>query len=211
MFTPRAIVPRFRVPRLSLAQMLMRKMWIVEERKDKTVYRRRCPTGAEVLSFFFVTACALLFLLICTILYGTRSQNPSLPPLVKEYMPAGRCQCEFSTTFSCDTCLDCAANQVVLTANATQADDDDDDRHLWTFTYPRDKNNYGLDEAQCDSAFPGQYEDIERAVKVRDRWGKVTEAELNSFELTKGMVRAMVFDREVGPALGCRGACLSVE
>ncbi|CAA9965600.1 Glyco-transf-90 domain containing protein [Pyrenophora teres f. maculata] len=173
--------------------MLMRKMWIVEERKDKTVYRRRCPTGTEVLSFFFVTACALLFLLICTIIYGTRTQNPSLPPLVKEYMPAGRCQCEFSTTFSCDTCLDCAATQSVLTANATQADD----QNLWTFTYPRDKNNYGLDEAQCASAFPGQYEDIERAVKVRDRSGKVTEAELNSFELTKGMVRAMVFDREL--------------
>ncbi|CAE7205608.1 Glyco-transf-90 domain containing protein [Pyrenophora teres f. teres] len=173
--------------------MLMRKMWIVEERKDKTVYRRRCPTGTEVLSFFFVTACALLFLLICTIIYGTRTQNPSLPPLVKEYMPAGRCQCEFSTTFSCDTCLDCAATQSVLTANATQADN----QNLWTFTYPRDKNNYGLDEAQCASAFPGQYEDIERAVKVRDRSGKVTEAELNSFELTKGMVRAMVFDREL--------------
>ncbi|KAL7779180.1 hypothetical protein CFE70_008683 [Pyrenophora teres f. teres 0-1] len=169
--------------------MLMRKMWIVEERKDKTVYRRRCPTGTEVLSFFFVTACALLFLLICTIIYGTRTQNPSLPPLVKEYMPAGRCQCEFSTTFSCDTCLDCAATQSVLTANATQADD----QNLWTFTYPRDKNNYGLDEAQCASAFPGQYEDIERAVKVRDRSGKVTEAELNSFELTKGMVRAMLY------------------
>ena len=54
-----------------------------------------------------------------------------------------------------------------------------------------------MDEAQCDSAFPGQYEDIERAVKVRKRWGKVTEADLSSFDLTKGMVRAMVYDREV--------------
>ena len=172
--------------------MLMKKMWIVEERKDKTVYRRRCPTGGEVLSFFFVSACALLFLLICTILYGTRTQNPSLPPLVKEYMPAGRCLCEFSTTFSCDTCLDCASNQAILATNATELEQ----HNLWTFTYPRDKNNYGLDEAQCDSAFPGQYEDIERAVKVRNRWGKVTQADLNSFELTKGMVRAMIYDRE---------------
>ncbi|CAN9256188.1 unnamed protein product [Alternaria alternata] len=173
--------------------MLMKKMWIVEERKDKTVYRRRCPTGGEVLSFFFVSACALLFLLICTILYGTRTQNPSLPPLVKEYMPAGRCLCEFSTTFSCDTCLDCASNQAILATNATELEQ----HNLWTFTYPRDKNNYGLDEAQCDSAFPGQYEDIERAVKVRNRWGKVTQADLNSFELTKGMVRAMIYDREL--------------
>ena len=106
-------------------------------------------------------------------------------------MPAGRCLCEFSTNFACDTCLDCAANQVVLGQNASEEADN------WLYNYKRDRNNYGLDEAQCDSAFPGQYEDIERAVKVRKRWGKVTEADLSSFDLTKGMVRAMVYDREV--------------
>jgi hypothetical protein len=83
----------------------------------------------------------------------------------------------------------------VLAANTTELEEQD----LWTFKYPRDKNNYGLDDAQCDSAFPGQYEDIERAVKVRKRWGKVTEADLASFDLTKGMVRAMIYNREVGP------------
>ncbi|KAH9863330.1 hypothetical protein IAQ61_009607 [Plenodomus lingam] len=173
--------------------MLMKKMWIVEERKDKTVYRRRCPSGSEVLSFFFVSTCALLFLLICSILYGTRTENPTLPPLVKEYMPAGRCLCEFSTTFSCDTCLDCASNQAILAANQTTKEEED----LWTFNYARDKNNYGLSEAQCMSAFPGQYEDIERAVKVRKRWGKVTEADLSSFDLSKGMVRGLLFEREL--------------
>lgn len=171
----------------------MKKMWIVEERKDKTVYRRRCPSGTEVLSFFFVSTCALLFLLICSILYGTRTENPTLPPLVKEYMPAGRCLCEFSTTFSCDTCLDCASNQAILVGNQTLREE----AELWTFKYARDKNNYGLDEAQCASAFPGQYEDIERAVKVRKRWGKVTEADLSSFDLTKGMVRGLIYDREL--------------
>jgi hypothetical protein len=189
-------VPRHPVDRLPLPPMLMNKMWVVEERKDKTVYRRRCPTGGEILSCFFVSACAFLFLLICVILYGTRSQSPSLPPLIKEYLPAGRCQCEFSTTFSCDTALDCASNQAILTGNATQ----EEEKKYWTFKYSRDRNNYGLDEAQCDSAFPGQYEDIERAVHVRRRWGKVTEADLDSFELTKGMVRAMIYDREVRSA-----------
>lgn len=173
--------------------MLMKKMWIVEERKDKTVYRRRCPGASEVLSFLFVSTCALLFLLICSILYGTRTENPSLPPLVKEVLPAGRCLCEFSTTFSCDTCLDCASNQAILTANSTLKEEED----YWTFKYSRDRNNYGLDDAQCESAFPGQYEDIERAVKVRKRWGKVTEADLSSFDLTKGMVRGMIYDREL--------------
>ncbi|KAF2034376.1 hypothetical protein EK21DRAFT_107998 [Setomelanomma holmii] len=170
--------------------MLMKKMWIVEERKDKTVYRRRCPGASDILTFFFVSTCALLFLLICSILYGTRTENPRLPGLVKEVLPAGRCLCEFSTNFQCDTCLDCASNQAILAANLTEADP-------WTFNYRRDKNNYGLDDEQCQSAFPGQYEDIERAVKVRKRWGKVTQEDLTSFDLTKGMVRGMIYDREL--------------
>lgn len=184
-----AILSRFLVSR-SLRAAIMEKLWIVEERKDKRMYRRRCA-GTDVLTFFFVSSCALLFLLVCSILYGTRTESHTLPPLVREVMPAGRCLCEFSTNFACDTCLDCAANQVVLGQNASEEADN------WLYNYKRDRNNYGLDEAQCDSAFPGQYEDIERAVKVRKRWGKVTEADLSSFDLTKGMVRAMVYDREV--------------
>jgi hypothetical protein len=168
----------------------MKPMWVAEERKDKTVYRRRCPGFSDVLTFFFFSTCALLFLLICSILYGTRTENPRLPGLVKEVLPAGRCLCEFSTNFQCDTCLDCAANQAILTANATDEDP-------WTFSYRRDRNNYGLDDEQCLSAFPGQYEDIERAVKVRKRYGKVTEKDLSSFDLSKGMVRGMVYDREL--------------
>ena len=170
----------------------MEKLWIVEERKDKRMYRRRCA-GTDVLTFFFVSSCALLFLLVCSILYGTRTESHTLPPLVREVMPAGRCLCEFSTNFACDTCLDCASNQAILTGNATE----EEERDYWTFKYSRDKNNYGLDAAQCDSAFPGQYEDIERAVKIRKRWGKVTEADLDSLQLTKGMVRAMIHNREV--------------
>jgi hypothetical protein len=175
--------------------MLMKKMWVVEERKDKTVYRRRCPGVSDIITFFFVSTCALLFLLICSILYGTRTETLQLPHYVSEVLPAGRCLCEFSTNFQCDSCLDCASNQAILAANVTEADP-------WTFNYKRDKNNYGLDEEQCQSAFPGQYEDIERAVKVRKRWGKVTEQDLSSFDLSKGMVRGMIYDREV-----CRTPC----
>lgn len=171
----------------------MKKIWIVEERKDKTVYRRRCPGASDILTFFFISTCALLFLLICSILYGTRTENPRLPPLVKEVLPAGRCLCEFSTNFQCDSCLDCAANQVILAENATQLEEE----AAWTFSYRRDKNNYGLTDEQCSVAFPGQYEDIERAVKVRKRWGKVTQHDLTSFDLTKGMVRGMIYDREL--------------
>ncbi|KAF2000766.1 hypothetical protein P154DRAFT_522358 [Amniculicola lignicola CBS 123094] len=140
----------------------------------------------------FISACAIFLFLLCSILYGTRTENLSLPPLVQEVLPAGRCLCEYSTTFQCDTCLECAASQYpVLPSNATS---DEDER--WVFQYRRDANNYGLDEDQCQAAFPGLYEDIDRAKKYRGK-RKVTEQDLSSFDLTKGMVRAMIFDGEL--------------
>ncbi|KAF2477315.1 uncharacterized protein BDR25DRAFT_300282 [Lindgomyces ingoldianus] len=152
--------------------------------------RRRC-NAFDVLTYFFVSACAIIFLLICTILYGTRTETTSLPSYVKEVLPAGRCLCEYSTTFTCDTCLDCAATQSPLSLNSTTEEDEQ-----WTFSYRTDAQNYGLDEDQCQAAFPGLFEDIERAKRER-RGVKVTERELSSFELTKGMVRAMIYDGEL--------------
>ena len=151
--------------------------------------RRRC-SAVDALSYFFISACAVIFLLICTILYGTRTQNPSLPSFVKEVLPAGRCLCEYSTTFTCDTCLSCASSSNIV-SNVTFPEDEQ-----WSFSYERDGSNYGLDQDQCHAAFPGLFQDIERAKKVRGL-KKVTELELSSFELTKGMVRAMIFNGEV--------------
>ncbi len=105
------------------------------------MYRRRRCDGTDVLTLFFVSTCFLICLLISLILYGTRLESPILPTLVREVMPAGRCLCEFSTTFSCDTCLDCAVNQIILSQNVSQEADN------WLLSYPRDRNNYGLNEA----------------------------------------------------------------
>ncbi|KAF2271042.1 hypothetical protein CC78DRAFT_527994 [Lojkania enalia] len=153
--------------------------------------RRRCGV-VDALTYVFISTCGLFILLICSILYGTRTESSTLPPLVKEVLPAGRCLCQYSTHFSCDTCLDCAASQTFIPLNQTS---DDDER--WIFSYRRDANNYGLDEEQCQAAFPGLFEDIERARKFRGKHNKVTEQELSSFDLTKGMVRAMVYDGEL--------------
>jgi hypothetical protein len=148
---------------------------------------------SDVVTYFFVSTCALVIFLVSAILYGTRTERQTLPPLIKEVLPAGRCLCEFSTTFTCDTCLDCAANQANIVANATEEEDEN-----WVFSYRRDAHDYGLDEDQCQAAFPGLYEDIDRAKRYRKATlGKVTEQDLSSFELTKGMVRAMIYESEV--------------
>ncbi|KAF2876871.1 glycosyl transferase family 90-domain-containing protein [Massariosphaeria phaeospora] len=157
--------------------------------------RRRCGV-LDILTYFLISASTVIFLLVCAILYGTQTAHPQLPSIVKEVMPAGRCQCEYSTTFTCDTCLDCAAGQVVLGNNITDTGDRKAGEE-WVFSYERDANNYGLHEEQCQAAFPGLYEDIERAQKVRAGKEKVTEQELSSVKLTKGTVRAMIFNGEL--------------
>jgi hypothetical protein len=170
--------------------------------------RRRLRCGiTDALTYFLVASCILIFSVICMILYGTRTQHPNLPSIVKGILPAGRCQCEYSTEFKCDSCLDCAATQgQVAVGNRTEGD-------RWQFTYPRDASEYGLDEEQCLAAFPGQYEDVERAkkwwLKEEGGRGRVKKSDLEGFELTKGMVRAMVFVGEVnaqGPTMHLHSA-----
>jgi len=49
----------------------------------------------------------------------------------------------------------------------------------WTYEYPRDARNYGLDEAQCLSAFPDLYKEVDRAVAWWKEKGGITERELD--------------------------------
>lgn len=154
------------------------------------ILRRRCGV-TDCLAWFFIVGIALVFFLICSILYGTRTENPSLPPLVQEVLPAGRCLCQQSTTFECATCLDCNERPFIA-ANASHVE-----AERWSFDYRRDGDNYGLDTQQCQDAFPGLFEDIERAKNTRIGKGKVTPQDLTSFELSKGMVRALIFDGQV--------------
>lgn len=152
---------------------------------------------------------ASVVLLVSTILYGTRTEVYSLPPLVKEVMPAGHCHCTYSTTFVCDSCLDCAAlGNTTAAATPSQRGDDDtetannnandaNDAEDWAFSFRRDAHDYGLDEDRCHAAFPGLFEDINRALAYRRSQGKVTEIELSGIRLTKGMTHAMVHNGEL--------------
>ncbi|KAF2643144.1 hypothetical protein P280DRAFT_488270 [Massarina eburnea CBS 473.64] len=154
--------------------------------------RRRCGLS-DCLTLFSISSIGIVFFLIFSILYGTRTENPHLPSLVKEVLPAGRCLCTYSTVFKCDTCLDCADRPPIF-ANATDAGDE-----AWVFNYRRDAHDYSLDEGQCTTAFPGLFEDVSRAKKWRrgSGKGKIVERELEGFELTKGMVRAMIYNGQL--------------
>ncbi|KAK3217592.1 hypothetical protein GRF29_1g3558068 [Pseudopithomyces chartarum] len=154
------------------------------------ILRRRCG-ASDCLAWFFISGIAIVIFLVSSIIYGTRTENPSLPRVVQEVLPAGRCLCQQSTTFECATCLECAASPAFV-ANSTRKEDES-----WVFDYRRDGSNYGLDGDQCQAAFPGLFEDIERAKNYAMGKGMVTIRNLTDFELSKGMVHAMIYDGQL--------------
>lgn len=64
------------------------------------------------------------------------------------------------------------------------------------WNYQRDADNLILNSHQCEQAFPGLFEEVERPVK--DRWNShITVEELDSLPQQNGYVRAMIYDQQV--------------
>ncbi|OCK73490.1 hypothetical protein K432DRAFT_364806 [Lepidopterella palustris CBS 459.81] len=152
------------------------------------LFRRRL-LGLDLPSFV-VAVVATVLVFIGTIVYGTRSDHSELPYFVKTILPGGRCQCETSTTFECDTCLDCAASP------PAPPNWSEDVQKNWTFQFGRDGLNEALTPDQCSASFPGLFEDVYRAAKHR-RANHITKEELSSFEFVNGMVRVVIHDGEL--------------
>lgn len=67
----------------------------------------------------------------------------------------------------------------------------------WQFQYGRDDRNAGLSQTQCTAAFPGLFEDVERATKYWEGNGNIPTAALDNVKLVKGMTRAMIYDGDL--------------
>ncbi|KAL1588696.1 hypothetical protein WHR41_02673 [Cladosporium halotolerans] len=67
----------------------------------------------------------------------------------------------------------------------------------WIYKYPRDARNYGLDELQCQVAFPDLYKEVDRAAAWWKERGGVTEREIDVGWRGDGIVRAMIYDNQL--------------
>ncbi len=65
-----------------------------------------------------------------------------------------------------------------------------------TWKYRRDGSNLLLDRKQCQTAFPGLLEEVDRAVASR-RQQHISVADLDGIVPKNGYVRAMIYDQEV--------------
>jgi hypothetical protein len=126
--------------------------------------------------------------------YATSSADPDMSTFFKTMLPGGTSACDYSTNFQCESCLDCAANNAmpIPAQNHSRVTD-----KSWRFTFGRDDKNLALDDAQCDSAFPGLFEEPDRAMRFyKDK--RIILEDVKSIPITgDGMVHAMIYDKEV--------------
>jgi hypothetical protein len=140
-----------------------------------------------------LTIAAGIVILVQAIIRSTVSESQEISLFLKKILPAGNCLCQSSTTFDCKLSSSEATTYEnggrELSASLESG---------WRFQFGRDDLNLGMSDSQCMSAFPGLFEDIYRAVALRlDQNTYVSAHDLNSIELSRGMVRAMIVERKL--------------
>ncbi|KAF2212123.1 hypothetical protein CERZMDRAFT_98037 [Cercospora zeae-maydis SCOH1-5] len=115
--------------------------------------------------------------------YSMNSDQDDIPAILTQLIPAGHATCQQATLFECESCLE------------PQYAVNESDRSTWNYRYGRDDRDEGLSDAQCNTAFPGLFEDINQGVKYwsQKRQTKITAQMLDQINMKNGMTRAMIY------------------
>ena len=111
------------------------------------------------------------------------SDKDDVNPILTQLIPAGHCACQSSTVFECSSCL-----QPQTPASKHERPS------TWEFQYGRDDRNEGLEEDQCDLAFSGLFEDVDRGMKYWSQSNKITSHTLDQINVVNGLTRAMIYE-----------------
>ncbi|KAK7523441.1 DUF821 domain-containing protein [Phyllosticta citriasiana] len=138
-----------------------------------------------------IAACVLVVLLFLALQHSLQVETPQ--PLLPEE------QEEFYDTVSADNKSE--PFSVGFEPEFVEQDAGDD----WRFHPARDVRNYGLNDAQCDIAFPGLWHEIDQAASYMRKHGPIIQGELNLDWRDRGVVRAMIYDHQlyIIEAKGC--------
>ncbi|EER25372.1 hypothetical protein CPC735_064720 [Coccidioides posadasii C735 delta SOWgp] len=144
------------------------------------------------ISCLIITPClvAIIGMGIFGLWFGMNSDGDNVHPLLTQLIPAGHCTCKASTTFNCTSCVDLITPTTFETASPSLSPSPP----AWTFVYGRDDRNVGLTRSQCQSSFPGLFEDVHRAVRFWASRDGIQKESLDGIKLRGGMARAMIFN-----------------
>lgn len=124
--------------------------------------------------------------LVYIIWFGMNSDHDNVHPLITQIIPAGHCTCHSAASFHCSECLACV--------NSTAASNQPSE---WKFQYGRDDRNLGLNQNQCQTSFPGLFQDILRSGTYWKARGGVSAEDLDDTPLENGMAKAMIYNGEL--------------
>jgi hypothetical protein len=150
--------------------------------------------GIVAIVIHLLTIAGLVVFLVLAIIKATKSETAEISSFMKKLLPAGSCLCESSTLFDCKF----SAAEVQRHESSWDAKFPTSFEDVWQFQFGRDDVNLGLSDEQCRSAFPGLFEEIYRGVYLRVEQGSnITVEELDSIELSRGRIRALIIDRKL--------------
>ncbi|PGH14833.1 hypothetical protein AJ80_05759 [Polytolypa hystricis UAMH7299] len=147
--------------------------------------------GRPSLSRLRVIALLLLSftgIFISSLWFGMNSQKDNVPSLLTQLIPAGHCTCSSWTNFNCTSSL---ADGTSFPASSVSRE------RAWSFQYPRDGSNIALNRSQCATAFPGLFEDVNRAAAFWESSGGITTEKLDNIPLKNGMAHAAIYNGEL--------------
>jgi hypothetical protein len=70
-------------------------------------------------------------------------------------------------------------------------------QHKWEFNASHNAKDYGLTAEHCDIAFPGLFNEIDRAIAYRKKIGMIALEEIDIAWKDTGVVRGLIYDQQV--------------
>lgn len=145
-----------------------------------------CGLAGRTGRYLALLSLAIPVAILWTFWYAINSDQDDVNPFLTQLIPAGHCACQTATVFECSSCLEPHASDVNVSAT-----------NEWQFQYGRDDRNAGLSESQCMSAFPGLFEDVERATRYWDEHGDIPKSSLDEIDLKNGLARAVIYNGDL--------------
>ncbi|KAL1958399.1 hypothetical protein VTO42DRAFT_4500 [Malbranchea cinnamomea] len=142
---------------------------------------------SRVCSIILSTLLAVLGVSVFALWFGMNSDQDNVHPLLTQLIPAGHCSCQSSTIFNCSSSDDPIYGCPITIAPSPAPPE-------WEYDYVRDHANWGLFPQQCHSAFPGLFEDVDRAARYWEERQGLSTGVLDAIPLRPGMARALIHD-----------------
>ncbi|KAI9925355.1 hypothetical protein ASPWEDRAFT_45718 [Aspergillus wentii DTO 134E9] len=136
--------------------------------------------------YLIITIGVTVGLIVYTLWFAVNSDNDNVHPYLNQLIPAGHCACKTTAQFQCSSCLSCPSTTLATSSPESRP-----------YNARYDAKNLTLPAAQCQSFFPGLFEDIHRARAFWQARNGIAMDDLDDINLLNGMARVAILQGEL--------------